>query len=71
MTMISIHEGAPRRHPSGTAKALLDRLAEAARRRRIRKEMKGLSKLPRHLLRDMGFEQYAAPDDPAILHHWR
>jgi uncharacterized protein YjiS (DUF1127 family) len=71
MTMISIHAGAARRHPSSIARALLDLLAEAAERRRIRKEMKELSKLPRHLLRDMGLEQYAAPDVPTILNHWR
>tara|TARA_R110002049_G_scaffold305535_1_gene502476 strand:+ start:12013 stop:12228 length:216 start_codon:yes stop_codon:yes gene_type:complete len=71
MTMISIHAGAARRHPSSIARALLDRLAEVAKRRRIRRDMKGLSRLPRHLLRDMGLEHYAAPDDPAIPHHWR
>ncbi|WP_430448830.1 hypothetical protein [Rhodophyticola sp.] len=70
MTMISIHAGAPRRPPSSIAKALRDRLAEAAKRQRIRKEMKELSKLPRHLLRDMGLEQYAAPREPTINIHW-
>ena len=71
MTMISIHAGARRRPPSSIAMALLDRLAEAAKRRRIRREMKELSRLPRHLLQDMGLEQYAAPDEPVIPHHWR
>ncbi len=70
MTMISIHAGATRRHPSSIARDLLDRLAEAAKRRRIHKEMKGLSHLPRHLLRDMGLEQYAAPDVPTLPNHW-
>jgi uncharacterized protein YjiS (DUF1127 family) len=71
MTTISIHAGAPRRHPSGIERALLDRLAEAAKRRRIRKEMKELSKLSRHLLWDVGLEHYAAPDVPTISNHWR
>jgi uncharacterized protein YjiS (DUF1127 family) len=71
MTMISIHAGAPRRQPGSIAVALLDRLAEAAKRRRIRKEMKELSLLSHHLLRDMGLDQYAAPNDPAVPHHWR
>jgi uncharacterized protein YjiS (DUF1127 family) len=51
--------------------ALRNRLADAAKRRRFRKEMKALSQLPLHLLRDMGLEHYAAPDVPAIPHHWR
>ncbi|MEX5727526.1 uncharacterized protein Ga0609869_000879 [Rhodovulum iodosum] len=71
MTMIYIHAGAARRHPSSIARALLDRLAKAAKRRRIRKEMKELSRLPRHLLRDMGLEQYASPDVPTFPNHWR
>ena len=71
MTMTSIQSGAPRRPASSIARALLDRLAEAAKRRRIRKKMKELSRLPHHLLRDVGLEQYGAPDDPAIPHHWR
>jgi uncharacterized protein YjiS (DUF1127 family) len=71
MTMISNHAGAPRRPPSNIARALLDRLAEASKRRRIRREMKELSQLPHHLLRDMGLERYAAPKVPAIPHHWR
>lgn len=71
MTMTSIHAGAPRREPSSIAKAVLDLLAEAAKRRRFRSEMKGLPRLSRHLLRDVGLEQYAAPDDPAIPNHWR
>lgn len=71
MTMISIHAGAPRRHPSSIARALLDRLAHAAKQRRIRQEMKELSKLPRSLLRDMGLEQYARPDVPTISEIWR
>jgi uncharacterized protein YjiS (DUF1127 family) len=69
--MISIHAGAPRRQPSSIAKALLNLLAEAAKRRRIRKEMKELSKLPHHLLRDMGLEKYVAPNVPTIPIHWR
>ena len=68
MTMISIHAGGPRRQPSSIATLLRNLLAEAARRRRIRKEMKGLSRLPRHLLRDMGLEHYAAPPEPTISH---
>jgi uncharacterized protein YjiS (DUF1127 family) len=64
MTMISIHAGAPRRRSSSIARALRNQMAEAAKRRRIRKEMKELSHLPRHMLRDMGLEQYAAPDSP-------
>jgi uncharacterized protein YjiS (DUF1127 family) len=71
MTMISIHAGARRRPPSSIAMALRNRLADAAKRRRFRKEMKALSQLPLHLLRDMGLEHYAAPDVPAIPHHWR
>jgi uncharacterized protein YjiS (DUF1127 family) len=71
MTTTSILAGAARRHPSSIARALLDRLAEAAERRRIRKEMKVLSKLPRHLLRDVGLEHCAAPDVPTISNHWR
>lgn len=71
MTMISAHAGATRRHPSSIARALLDLLEEAAKQRRIRREMKELSRLPRHLLRDMGLEQYAAQDAPTIPHHWR
>ena len=70
MTTISTHAGAPRRHPSSIATLLRNLMAEAARRRRIRNEMKGLSRLPRHILRDMGLEQYAAPRDPAIHHAW-
>lgn len=68
MTMTSIHAGAPRRHPSRIATSLLNLMAEAAKRRRIRKEMRELSRLPRHRLRDMGLEQYAEPPDP-IIHH--
>jgi uncharacterized protein YjiS (DUF1127 family) len=71
MTMISIHAGAPRRQPGSIARALRNHMAEAAKRRRIRKEMKELSRLPRHLLRDMGLEQYASPDVPTISNHWR
>jgi len=71
MTMTSIQSYARRRQPSSIAKTLLDRLAEAAKRRRIRREMRALSQLPHHLLRDMGLEQYAAPDDPATPNHWR
>lgn len=70
MTMISIHAGAPRRKTSGFAKALLNLLAEAARRRRIRREMKELSKLSHHLLHDMGLEQCAAAREPTITIHW-
>ena len=71
MTTISIHAGAPRRHFSSIKGALRNRLAEAAKQRRIRKEMKELSRLPRHILRDMGLEHYAAPDVPAIPAGWR
>ncbi len=70
MPIISIHAGAPRRQSLGIARALRKRLAEAAKRRRIRKEMKELSHLPRHILRDMGLEHYAAPDVPTISNYW-
>ena len=71
MTMISIHAGAPRRQPPSLSRALLDLLAEAARRRRKRMEMTELSRLPHHLLRDMGLERYAALDVRTISNHWR
>jgi len=69
--MVAIHAGAPRRQPWSNAKVLLNRLAEAAKRRRIRKEMEELSHLPHLLLRDMGLERYAARDVPTIPNHWR
>jgi len=71
MTLISIHAGAPRRHPLNIARALRNRLEDAAKRRRIRRELKELSQLPHHLLRDIGLEQHAAPEVPAIPRHWR
>lgn len=71
MTMTSTHVGAPRRKPSSIAKTVRDLLEEAAKRRRIRREMNELSRLPRHLLRDMGLEQYAASEEPTIPNHRR
>ena len=70
MTMTSIRVGASRRPPSGIAGALLELLASAAERRRIRKELKELSRLPRHLLRDVGLEHYAEPVLPAKPNNW-
>jgi len=70
MTMISIQSGARRRQPSSIEKALITLQAEAAKRRRIRKAMKELSQLHHHhLLRNMGLEQYAAPNVPTIPNH--
>jgi uncharacterized protein YjiS (DUF1127 family) len=71
MIMNPIRAGAACRHPSSMAKAMLNLLAEAEKRRRIRRKMKKLSELPRHLLLDIGLEQQAAQDDPTIPHHWR
>lgn len=71
MTMDSLHAGAVRRRPSGIAGALLGWLAEARERRRVHREMREISRLPYHLLRDLGLEQYSAPDDPALPHNWR
>ncbi|MEM7643980.1 MAG: hypothetical protein AAF366_15850 [Pseudomonadota bacterium] len=42
----------------------------AKQRQQMRIEMKGLSRLPSHLLRDMGLEQYAAPREPDIHILW-
>lgn len=67
MTTISNHAAAPRRQPPSIAKALLNRLAEAAKRRRVRRGMQELSQLPRHVLRDIGLEHHAALDAPPIL----
>ncbi len=70
MTMMSIHDGAPRRQPPGIAKALLRWWAQARERRKIRTEMKELSCLSPRLLPDMGPKQYAAPREPTIPMPW-
>ncbi len=70
MTVISVNAGARRRTSSSIVKALLHWSAQARERRQIRREMRELSRLPLHLLRDMGMEQYAAPREPTIQMPW-
>lgn len=70
MTMISVNAGAHRRKSPSIANALLRWRAQASERWRIRMEMKELSRLSPHLLRDMGLEEYAAPREPTIQMPW-
>jgi len=71
MTMISSNAGAGRRRVPRIAVDIRRWVESAGERRRVRREMRELSQLPDHLLRDMGLEQYAAPRDAAVLLIWR
>ncbi len=71
MTTTFSNVGAGRRRISRFAHGLRKWLEDADEKRRIRREMEELSRLPEHLLRDMGLERYAVPRDPAIPHHRR
>lgn len=71
MTMISSNAGAGRRQVSRLADDFRLWAESAGERRRIRREMRELSQLPDHLLRDMGLEQYAAPRDAEVQLFWR
>ncbi|WP_412105156.1 DUF1127 domain-containing protein [Sulfitobacter sp. D35] len=71
MTMISSNAGAGRRRGSRIADDFRRWVESAGERRRIRREMRELSHLPDHLLRDMGLGQYAAPHDNAVPLLWR
>lgn len=71
MTLINLNADAPRPPSPGIARRIHQWIETAAERWRTRREMAELSRLPRHLLRDMGLEQYAPPRDPAIPLQWR
>ena len=71
MTMISLNAGAGRRRISRIADDVRRWVESAGKRRRIRREMRELSRLPDHLLRDMGLEHHAAPRDAAVPLFWR
>ncbi|WP_350158926.1 hypothetical protein [Roseovarius sp.] len=70
MTMISIRSGARRRDLERLAQFLRRRLEVARERRRVSREMAELSHLPRHLLRDMGLEEFARPRERSLPPHW-
>ena len=70
MTVISVEGGTRRRKSPSIMNALLRWLAHARKRRRMRKEMRELSRLPSRLLRDIGLEQYGAPREPSIQNPW-
>ena len=71
MTTISLlNAGARPQHPD-IAHRLQSRIAAISLRRRQRRELQGLARLPRHLLRDMGLE-HCAPDRTAdVIAFWR
>ena len=71
MTMHSTDAGGLPRHVPSIAQIIRHRIAGAAEKRRARLEMKRLSRMPRHLLRDIGLERYAAEGDPDHWHTWR
>lgn len=64
MTTHALNAGDVRRHASSLVRNIGRWMADAARERRVRREMAGLSRLPMHLLRDMGLERYAASGQP-------
>jgi uncharacterized protein YjiS (DUF1127 family) len=70
MTVISVSAGARRRKPPSIVNALLRLSAQAKEQRRIGKEMRELSRLSPHLLRDIGMDQCAAPREPTIQVRW-
>lgn len=65
-----IHSGARRRKSSGVARMIHRWIARAAEHSRMRRDMAELSRRPRHLLRDMGLEDYAAPPEPHRPPYW-
>lgn len=60
MTAHALNAGGVSRDASSLVRNIGRWIADAARKRRIRREMAGLSRLPMRLLRDMGLERYAA-----------
>ena len=71
MSMQATNAGTTRRHTFSLGQIWRRRIANAARKRRVRLEMAELSRLPRHRLRDMGLEDYAQPPEPSFPAHWR
>ncbi len=70
MSMHSSQAGALRQPSPGIGRLVRDWIEMARQRRRIRREMAELAKLPLHLLRDIGLEQYASPREPIPRPHW-
>ena len=70
MTMITENAGLYRPRSQGVAEVIQRWIARAIEWRRIRKEMKALSKLPPAVLRDMGLERFAAPREPTMQNPW-
>lgn len=70
MTATLTNVGAGRRWLSRAAEDMSRWLANAKERQRVRREMAALSHLPRHLLRNMGLEEYAAVPDATIRHRF-
>lgn len=67
MTMMSSPAGGGARPaPPLFAAAFLRWWAQVRQRRRIRRELKDISRLSRHLLRDIGIEDYADLPEPEI-----
>lgn len=71
MARISTNHGAERRRAPDIARSLRRWIATARERRRIRRDIAELSRLPVHLLRDMGLEHHAAPRDSVLPHRWQ
>lgn len=65
-TMSSPVAGGARPAPPRFAAAVLRWRAQMRQRRRLRRELKDVSRLSRHLLRDIGIEDYADLPEPEI-----
>lgn len=68
MTAVLTNIGAGGRWLFGIAEVATGWIANSEERKRIRRERRALSRLPNHLLRDVGLEQYAEPPAPIIRH---
>ncbi len=64
MTTHALNAGGVRRHASSLVREIGRWMTDAASKRRVRREMAGLPRLPTHLLRDMGLERYAELGQP-------
>jgi uncharacterized protein YjiS (DUF1127 family) len=71
MTIYSTNAGNVRRHAPSLAQIVCNWLRKSAERRRLHLERIRLSRMPRHLLRDIGLEHLAAEDDPEPWRLWR